>query len=561
MPYKKEQVKFEENPLISFVVPAYDIKGDVLKRCLMSLADQDYEEMEVIVVLDGPNEELKKVAMFYVEQSPDKFSVIEIEHAGACAARNAGFEVSKGEIVSFFNSDYILKPGMARLWVEELQNHPDCGFVYGAYQYASSRSIWYASKPFDKYQLEVSNYIDCGFPLWRKYVVKWDPECKSLQDWDFWIRVVKTHNIKGHYLGREISFIAELPRPKGLSMDSSSNWVDRVKYVKEKNGIPNRDLVVTSLGASTHGLEIAKILNADYRDDTIFKPNEYKALYLIGWYMKPTDQINDHPKILQHFGKNVKKILHFVGADIYWLRKFPYESLRYLAGALRKSCDHILCENALAQAELADYGIPSKIIPIPPTNEYQVTPLPDEFSVGIYLVPPGNGSGESDFDKYCYEKSLSIMRAMPDVKFHLYGQGSKNVLYPNGKVYGMMNKAEWKKFVEETSCLLRLVVHDTKPLASNEFMMAGRDVISNIPGECTDLIDCSGKEEINEWDILSSGLSAYRWPDTKKFIVQRIREIRDRKISNEERIKKSDEIKFVMNKDVYINRIRSLINA
>ncbi len=550
---QKIEEKFPADPLVSMVVPIYNIEPMILKRCLMSLADQDYENLEVVCVLDGPNAELRRVA----EQYP-QFKLIEIEHGGACAARNAGFEASSGEIVSFFNSDYIAKEGMIRLWVDKLIENPDCGFVYGGYEYNATQRWIFPSGNFDAWQLEVENYIDCGFPLWRKYVVEWDVNCKSLQDWDFWIRVIKKHNVKGHYLGRDYSFIAEMPREKGLSDDSSNNWIPRVRYVKEKNGIPLRPILVTSLGAPNHAVEIAKMIGADYRAFTFDKPSEYEALYMIGFYIKPGEEnLNEHSRRLAIFKDKYpksKRIVHFVGADIYWLRKFPFESLKYLAGALRLSCDHILSENQAAHDELLAFGIPSEIVPIPSyTENWDVKPLPDTFKVALYLVENGKGT---DFDKYCYEQTLSIVRAMPDIQFTGYGPGGKELAYPNLTHAGFIPREKWPEYVYDNSALVRLVRHDTQPMANNEFMRAGRDVISNIPGECTHLIETKGTHELNEWDQFSEGFNQLHWPETKLRIIHAIRAIKkgDRRAT----IDVSNSLKQKFDRDTYIKKIRGI---
>lgn len=559
---EKKEVKFEADPLVSLVVPIYDIEPMVLKRCLMSLADQDYKNMEIICVFDGPNSDLQKVADQFLRY--ENFKVIEIEHAGACAARNAGFKESKGEIISFFNSDYIAKPGTVRLWVDSLKAHPECGFVYGGYEYATAQRYIYPSKPFDAWEEEVANYIDCGFPLWRKYVVEWDVNCKSLQDWDFWIRVIKEHKVKGYFLGRDLTFIAAAPRPKGLSDDSHSNWIDRINYVKNKNGIPIRDMVVTSLGAKNHGIEIAKLLDADFRDDTLMKPNEYKALYMIGFYIRSNEaHINEHARILALFKEQYpkcKRIVHFVGADIYWLRKFPFESLKYLSGALRISCDHILSENKEAHDELLSMGIPTEIVPIPSyTKDWEVKDLPKDFNVSCYLVEPGHGQGQSDFDKYCYEATLSIIRAMPDVQFTAYGGGGKDIIYPNLKHMGFIERNNWPAYVYSSSALLRLCRHDHNPMASNEFIMAGRDVITNIPTVGAVMIDTSGKHELNEWDKFSEGFNAHNWPETKAKVIRAIRAIKKDPKKNYLRGINSGDLREILNQDIYIKTIRGMI--
>lgn len=540
-------IKIEDDPLFSVIVPVYKVPEDVFKRCLNSIQKQDYENKEVVLVFDGPDEKLKKIADYYVKQN-DNWKIVEIDHAGACATRNSGFYASNGEIVSFINSDYNLKPGVIRLWVDRMQENPEYGFLYGGYEYNSSQKMVYPSKPFDPYLLDVANYIDCGFPLWRKYFVPWDVDCKSLQDWDFWLRVVKTHNVKGYYLEGDTSFIAEPPRPKGLSMDSSQNWIDRVKYVKKKNGIELSDLVVTSIGAPNHGIEIAKMLKADYRDDTIYKPNEYKALYLIGFYMKTNQTYNEHGATLAMFPDTVKKIIHWVGADIYWLREFSYQDLKYFGGAINLSAINLV-ENEQAQKELKDLlGIDAEIVPIPPYTDLEVKPLPEKFSVAIFLTQ------KSDFDKYYLEHTLSIVRACPDIQFTAYGDyANGNVQYPNLKCVGNLNKEKWKEYVYQNSCLIRLVKHDTTPLASNEFMMGGRYVLSNIPGECTHYIDTAGDSELNSWDKFSPGINVYRWPKTKTAIIQQLREIKKLKEPY-----LNEGLKKRFSKESYINKIYSL---
>lgn len=545
----KEEIKF------SVILPVHDVPKDIFKRCLMSISDQDYPSLEVVIVPNGGDKESEAIATEWAKDKAN-WKVVAIEEPGACNARNVGFNNSTGEIVSFTNSDYILQPGCIRMWVDTLLKHPDCGFAYGAYEYTTPNRDVYWSKPFDVFQLEVANYIDCGFPLWRKHVVEWDVNCKSLQDWDFWLRVVKS-GVKGHYLGREISFLAAPPRPKGLSNDSTNNWMERVRYVKEKNGISLRDWCVCSIGAPNHGVEIAKMIEADFRDDTLLKPHEYKGLYLIGWYMKPGEQHNGHSSIVMRF-PNSKRVVHFVGADIYWLRHFTHQQIREFAGALKLSVHHVLCENELAQQELKSYGIDAEIVPIPPYSDFKCAPLPKEFSVALYLTD------RSDFDKYLQRETLSIVKAMPDVKFYGYGDmDSSSFQAKNFEHKGTLTRPEWEKFVLDRSAYLRLVKHDTRPLATDEFIMAGRSVITNIPNEHADVIDTSGNMPFDRWDTFAPGFNPYRWPDTKKQIVKKIREVRKRQekagsLFEAERVGKSIALQCTLNKINYHEKLTKL---
>ncbi len=134
------------DPKFSFIVPAYKVDKDLFKRCIMSMINQDYENKEIILVFDGIDPILLNVATSFLP----KVKIVEIEHAGACAARNAGFKASSGDVVSFFNSDYIAKPGMVRFWIDALMDNPDCGFAYGAYEYATTNRSVFFSKDFNE---------------------------------------------------------------------------------------------------------------------------------------------------------------------------------------------------------------------------------------------------------------------------------------------------------------------------------------------------------------------------------------------------------------------------
>lgn len=543
--------EFARDPLLTFVVPIYKVPEDTLKRCLLSLEDQDYPNIEVICVMDGPDVKLVNIVCEFLPKHHN-WKVLEIEHGGACAARNAGFRISTGEVISFFNSDYIANPGMARRWMKELQENPDCGFAYGMYEYNTQRRWAYPSKAFDPWALKIANYIDCGFPVRREHVVDWDVECKSLQDWDFWLRVV-AKGVKGHFMGRDISFVAEVPRTGGLSMDSSKNWNDRVHYIKVKNGIPEPDICVSSLGAANHGMEIAKLLEADFRDDTIFKPHNYKALYQIGWYIKPTDQQNDHGSVLMNFDRpGCKKIVHFAGADVYWLRKFPYEQLQSLLGALKMKADHLLSEADFVQQELREMGLDTEVVPIPSYSDWELRPLPEKFTIATFLTD------RNDFDKYCFEHTISIMRAMPHVQWKVYGDRAKDLGYPNVEHVGNLSRKEWEEFVYSCSAILRLVRHDTLPLSCSEFMMAGRSAITNIPQPFADYIDTRGTIPVNAWDRFAPGLTTERWPDTKLKIIQAIHALQERAPLLVGREEARAYYLELMDKQKYKNKIREL---
>lgn len=93
----------------SFIVPAYN-SASFLRRCLDSIADQDFDDYEVIVVDDGSTDTTSDIALAY-GQANARIKLIRQANAGQGAARNAGMAAASGEYFWFVDSDDWLMPG------------------------------------------------------------------------------------------------------------------------------------------------------------------------------------------------------------------------------------------------------------------------------------------------------------------------------------------------------------------------------------------------------------------------------------------------------------------
>lgn len=89
--------------MISVIIPVYNT-GQYLKRCVNSLVMQTYKELQIILVNDGSTDDSLSV-MHKLENMDSRILIIDREHEGVSAARNAGLEVAAGAYVSFIDSD------------------------------------------------------------------------------------------------------------------------------------------------------------------------------------------------------------------------------------------------------------------------------------------------------------------------------------------------------------------------------------------------------------------------------------------------------------------------
>ena len=92
---------------ISVIIPVYN-PGAHLIRCLDSLLDQTYQELEIILVDDGSSDGSPEICDRYVARDA-RMLCIHQENRGVSSARNRGLEICSGEYVHFLDSDDFLE--------------------------------------------------------------------------------------------------------------------------------------------------------------------------------------------------------------------------------------------------------------------------------------------------------------------------------------------------------------------------------------------------------------------------------------------------------------------
>ena len=90
-------------PLISVIIPVYNVEN-YLDRCLESIINQTYRNLEIILVDDGSNDGSGKKCDEY-SRIDERVSVIHKENGGLSEARNYALDMITGEFVTFVDSD------------------------------------------------------------------------------------------------------------------------------------------------------------------------------------------------------------------------------------------------------------------------------------------------------------------------------------------------------------------------------------------------------------------------------------------------------------------------
>lgn len=107
---------FSELPLISIVVPVYNVEKYLI-RCLSSLVNQTYTNLEILLVDDGSSDSSGAICDKYADKY-SRVKVFHIKNSGVSNARNFALDNMHGEYVTFVDSDDWLDVD----WVEQAFN-------------------------------------------------------------------------------------------------------------------------------------------------------------------------------------------------------------------------------------------------------------------------------------------------------------------------------------------------------------------------------------------------------------------------------------------------------
>lgn len=126
------------NPMVSIIVPVYNAEKSI-ERCLRSIQNQSYTNIEVIVVNDGSTDHTERVIRKYVEGDA-RFHCIEKDNTGVSDSRNIAMAAAKGEYFQFVDGDDWLVKRATEEFVKAAQLY-DCDMVISDFYRVCGRKI------------------------------------------------------------------------------------------------------------------------------------------------------------------------------------------------------------------------------------------------------------------------------------------------------------------------------------------------------------------------------------------------------------------------------------
>ena len=181
---------------ISVIVPAYNVEK-YISRCLDSILNQTYHNLEIIVVNDGSTDNTKNIISSYVEKDK-RVQIVNQENKGLFHARLAGLEKATGDYIAFVDSDDYISRDYYRVLINEaIEKEVDV--VVGRIVQENSEGKKWIQNIYNDYSF---NKLD-GNDIWDEYwkqegqLFIWHTIWNKLYDAKIWknsINILKKQN-------------------------------------------------------------------------------------------------------------------------------------------------------------------------------------------------------------------------------------------------------------------------------------------------------------------------------------------------------------------------------
>lgn len=305
----------KNDDLISVIVPVYNIEKYV-ERCIDSIINQTYSNLEIIIVDDGSTD-MSGTIVDNIQRKDSRIKVIHKENGGLSSARNTGLDNSSGKYIGFIDGDDMISTDTyMTLYNEMVSTDSDiatCGMK--EYQISGDMNTRFCHFP-DNMILENEKILEayikepyiigtsCCTKLFKKEIVKGElfEIGNQAEDIEYVFRILL-----------KAKRVICIPQPY-------------YEYVHRENSL------TTDESISEHIFDEVKVVNHIYETvATLYKrlekyANEYRIKSMLMVYQKVKkngDYVKykqDMKKIQKVLRKNRFKILFF--SDLWWYYKY-----------------------------------------------------------------------------------------------------------------------------------------------------------------------------------------------------------------------------------------------
>ena len=106
-------------PMLSVIIPIYNSEK-YLEKCLESVVNQTFTDMEIILVNDGSTDHSLDICNSY-QKKDTRIKVISKENGGLIRARKTGLSAAAGKRIGFVDSDDWIEPEMYEVLLRHME--------------------------------------------------------------------------------------------------------------------------------------------------------------------------------------------------------------------------------------------------------------------------------------------------------------------------------------------------------------------------------------------------------------------------------------------------------
>tara|TARA_R110002049_G_scaffold25354_8_gene89198 strand:+ start:12351 stop:13226 length:876 start_codon:yes stop_codon:yes gene_type:complete len=213
--------------LISVIIPTFN-RLDFLEEAILSVVNQTYKEIEILVIDDGSD-------IKYAEEICNKYNqcvYLYKENGGLSSARNYGIRKAKGNFIAFLDDDDLWRHDKIEIQLKSLKDNPDIDCIHSSAKVINEKGIETGEiiGASDDKAHKRSGYVfwnalgvwvvKSPTPLIRKKVFKnylfFDETIRVGEDIDFYQRLFYKHKVL--YINDSLAFYREYSNANRLSL-------------------------------------------------------------------------------------------------------------------------------------------------------------------------------------------------------------------------------------------------------------------------------------------------------------------------------------------------------
>lgn len=328
------------NDLVSVVVPIYNVERK-LERCLNSLKNQTYNNIEILLINDGSPDNSEEICLKYIKNDK-RFKYFKKKNGGLSSARNFGICNALGKYIYFIDSDDYCEKNLLEILIKDMTDDiqiSSCGY--------------YVDYPGESFQIK-KNYKKIGRLEKKEFILNLDSEGMLNVVWNklYRLDIIKKYNLKFELdmmPGEDLVFNCQYLKTinKGVCCNEILYHYMREneetlvnKY--DKNLIQKVDFFIISKEKLFESIDIEKNIFKESMSNTVIS---YAFSCLTNLYRKKMDyknRLNEMKKIIslcrnkdyycntKLYDKNIKLFLRLISINKPKLMIFIYNILFFL---------------------------------------------------------------------------------------------------------------------------------------------------------------------------------------------------------------------------------------